>query len=105
MERSAGTGKSSREFSSGSVVLNHNPPPSAPLKGCEISPSFTIRKQRDAWTDYCVHFDGTKTELLKNHFDKKTRIPAHHTRDEDFRMALVKALNPRFMYGLSQITS
>lgn len=49
-------------------------------------------KEKDAWTIYWVHFDGTKAELLKNYFGRKTTLPAHHTMDEDFRVVLFKDL-------------
>lgn len=43
-------------------------------------------KEKDAWTIYWVHFDGTKADLLKNNFGKRTSLQAHHTPNDNFRV-------------------
>jgi AraC-like DNA-binding protein len=47
---------------------------------------------KDAWTIYWVHFNGSKADCLADHFGKKETLLAHHTTQEDFRISLFKDL-------------
>ncbi|MDF9796404.1 AraC family transcriptional regulator of arabinose operon [Catalinimonas alkaloidigena] len=49
-------------------------------------------KEKDAWTIYWVHFDGTKAEFLKNSFGKRISLQAHHTPNDNFRVNMFMEL-------------
>lgn len=55
-------------------------------------PHHYSTKEKDAWTIYWVHFDGSKVEFLNSGFGKRATLQAHHTMDEDFRISLFKDL-------------
>ncbi|MEK6480997.1 AraC family transcriptional regulator [Catalinimonas sp. 4WD22] len=59
-------------------------------------------KEKDAWTIYWVHFDGTKADLLSEHFGKKTTLQAQHAINEDFRISLFKDLIHTFSMGYAK---
>ncbi|MEM8967010.1 MAG: AraC family transcriptional regulator [Bacteroidota bacterium] len=48
--------------------------------------------EKDTWTIYWVHFNGTKADLLADHFGKKETLSVHYTTQEDFRVSLFKDL-------------
>ncbi len=55
-------------------------------------PHHYSTKEKDAWTIYWVHFDGSKAKLLTNSFGKKCSLQTHHTMSEDLRINLFKDL-------------
>ena len=56
------------------------------------SPHHYHTHEKDAWTIYWVHFNGSKAGMLTDYFGKKVTLPAHHTVQEDYRINLFKDL-------------